>query len=487
MQDTPYKPQSSTLKPQPKILKAMATSKGSSPISENLKNILAQKCSSDVKAKPPVKVPIHGNAKVQTSGITPKKALLTVSPARAVSTFKKDLPQGQAKGSSAKPMTKVSPAKPGQDASARPTDPRVAAKKPAASAPDLSAAASASKVKTPVQGSASSSAKAAPSETKKGVAQDTASPKAAPKAVKKDAAQDTAQAQQQKYELRKTPTTSLAKGNMRCVQCGRERAISLARSTKFCTQRCTVQWVEANPPKTTEGADVQYTGSDKASESPKAPLPRALKNLQIDMAKPGTKLYRSSSSPSSDSDSQNSPVQLEPDGTNNAITAVRSNIIENLTTLIAQQQQSIITNSVAASSAPVAPGTVVSATNGLLQKTAPGPKASGTVDAKIPAKGVVKRSTAATHAPAAKKPKLAMKSAAQSSQKSVSFNLNETPEIAAGGAPSSSTNPVLDRIASYLLPKKTEVAKIKLPPGEFCIVGRFQHDWNLSASYVVIL
>ena len=460
---------------------------GSPPVSESLKKILAQKCSSDLKLKQGptqagLKIPIHGNAKALASGATPKKALLTVSPARSITDLKIQAAlKSQSKGSPAKPVAKVFPAKPSQDTSSKPTDPRLM-KKAAASTPNSSAVSSGPKVKTPAQGSTSS----AKVEAKKGVALDST-----PKATKKATTQE---AQQQNYELRKTPTTTLAKGNMRCVQCGRERSIALARSSKFCTQRCTVQWVEATPPKAPEAVDMQDSGDSKAasaSESPKAPLPRALKNLQIDMAKPGTKLYRSSSSPLSDSDSLNSPTkpqleQLPSDGTNNTISAVRSNIIENLATLIAQQQQTIIASSVAAiDNAPPAPGIATTAAIGTdgspQQKTAtPGappkapvlPKASGSGDVKIHAKGAVKRSTAATHTSAAKKPKVTvMKSATQTSQKSVSFNLNETPEISGAAASSSSTNPVLDRIASYLLPKKTEVAKIKLPPGEFCTWG----------------
>lgn len=96
---------------------------------------------------------------------------------------------------------------------------------------------------------------------------------------------------------------------MKCVQCGRERKIGMARTDKFCTQRCIINWLEANPEKSVEDAmgasspeaplsiaNVQSLSSPAKGESQKdngtkgKPVSRALKNLQIDMALPGTKL-----------------------------------------------------------------------------------------------------------------------------------------------------------------------------------------------------
>ena len=92
---------------------------------------------------------------------------------------------------------------------------------------------------------------------------------------------------------------------MKCVECGRERKIGMARTEKFCTQRCIINWLEANPDKNVEDAmgnvtptaplsitNIQSlsTSPPDAEETKKKPVSRALKNLQIDMALPGTKL-----------------------------------------------------------------------------------------------------------------------------------------------------------------------------------------------------
>lgn len=71
---------------------------------------------------------------------------------------------------------------------------------------------------------------------------------------------------------------------VKCIVCGKERKRSLMRSTRFCTQRCINQWSEQNA----EEVDTANEASepmevDKQPEQPKR-LPRALKNLQIDMA-----------------------------------------------------------------------------------------------------------------------------------------------------------------------------------------------------------
>lgn len=96
---------------------------------------------------------------------------------------------------------------------------------------------------------------------------------------------------------------------MKCIHCGRERKIGMARTEKFCTQRCIVNWLELNPNKSVEDvmvttsrntpvsiASVQSlsTSTDEETQTDESskpkPVSRALKNLQIDMALPGTKL-----------------------------------------------------------------------------------------------------------------------------------------------------------------------------------------------------
>ena len=108
---------------------------------------------------------------------------------------------------------------------------------------------------------------------------------------------------------------------MKCVQCGRERKIGMARTEKFCTQRCIINWLEANPDKSVEDAmgassptaplsitSVQSLSSPEKGESQKdgqqKPVSRALKNLQIDMALPGTKLPLPNTEEDSDKDEE---------------------------------------------------------------------------------------------------------------------------------------------------------------------------------------
>lgn len=112
---------------------------------------------------------------------------------------------------------------------------------------------------------------------------------------------------------------------MKCVQCGRERKIGMARTDKFCTQRCIINWLEANPDKNVEDAmgasspeaplsiaNVQSLSSPAKGETQKdgggggkqKPVSRALKNLQIDMALPGTKLPLPSGDEESDEEGE---------------------------------------------------------------------------------------------------------------------------------------------------------------------------------------
>lgn len=294
-----------------------------------------------------------------------------------------------------------------------------------------------------------------------------------------------------KRELRKSsaqsPVSSRAGPSMKCIQCGKDRSVALARSTKFCTQRCTVLWVEDNPNEVPHDAvDIVVA----ACASPKAPptptkaqdsskaLPRALKNLQIDMAKPGTKLELLSESSNS---STSSTSEREAKLTQPLVTSDPS--VNSLSSLIAQQQKNIVANAAqqqknivanAASAVPAVADTgaksnddrsvVLQVVSKPLVLDQPKASSSGAEEFKVPAKGAVKRSTTATHGTAVKKPKVAAKSSAQSSQKSVSFYLSGQPEIASTPPPTTSI-PVLDKIASYLMPKKGgEIAKI--PPGK---------------------
>ena len=91
---------------------------------------------------------------------------------------------------------------------------------------------------------------------------------------------------------------------MKCVQCNRERKLSVARTPKFCTQRCIMQWLRDHPDKTPKDAvgdsnaplfslpalTNQPAPTTEDGEATKKPLSRALKNLHIDMAPPGTTL-----------------------------------------------------------------------------------------------------------------------------------------------------------------------------------------------------
>ena len=104
---------------------------------------------------------------------------------------------------------------------------------------------------------------------------------------------------------------------MKCEYCNRERFLSVARTERFCTQRCVVNWLEDNPDKTPKDAVgdsdvllfslpslVSRAKSTLAEIKESKSVPRALRNLQIDMASPGTTLHVASSSDSAeDSDS----------------------------------------------------------------------------------------------------------------------------------------------------------------------------------------
>ncbi len=113
---------------------------------------------------------------------------------------------------------------------------------------------------------------------------------------------------------------------MKCEHCNRERFLSVARTERFCTQRCVVNWLEDNPDKTPKDAvgdsDVLLSSLPSLISRAKSTdikdsksVPRALRNLQIDMASPGTTLHISSSSDSAedfeDSDSEDEDEDVE--------------------------------------------------------------------------------------------------------------------------------------------------------------------------------
>ena len=116
---------------------------------------------------------------------------------------------------------------------------------------------------------------------------------------------------------------------MKCVQCGRERKVGMARTDKFCTQRCIINWLEAHPEKSVDDAmgvvsspeaplsiaNVQSLSSSPAAKKEaqkesgsgggkQKPVSRALKNLQIDMALPGTKLAQHGGDEESDEEEE---------------------------------------------------------------------------------------------------------------------------------------------------------------------------------------
>lgn len=249
-----------------------------------------------------------------------------------------------------------------------------------------------------------------------------------------------------------------------CIQCGRERTLSKARSSRFCTQRCIINWMEANPGKMPKEAvgDKALEGlmvNDAASPAPpcsNSPLSstskgisRALKNLEIDMAGPGAKLTNLSDASDSSSDSS-SPVQ---DSADAATTTAATSKIDSLATMITQTQKQMLTSK-GVEVLPAAAATTNSAT-----KTPTEPAKTSTPTAK----GAKRSATSQLTLSSTKKAKIATKTLAQASSKSVSFNLNPE-ENATSGA---STATMLPLIASFLQqPKKShDGTKVKIPPG----------------------
>ena len=216
---------------------------------------------------------------------------------------------------------------------------------------------------------------------------------------------------------------------MKCVQCGRERKMNMARTDKFCTQRCIINWLEANPDKNWDdamgeatptvpisnasiqnSATPQQAGADVATK--KKPVSRALKNLQIDMALPGTKLSlaeeeeerkrgSSSGGSSSDEGKTKKKAKLAPP-------------VSTVTTRATRRSLASLTASKPSKTTPTATRSATRSTQ-LAEKTQTTP-VSGS-------EGGAKRalSASAPHPPALKKVKTSAQ--AKESPKAVTFNL----------------------------------------------------------------
>ena len=247
---------------------------------------------------------------------------------------------------------------------------------------------------------------------------------------------------------------------MACIQCGRERALSMARTDQFCTQRCITSWEATNSSKQPVLQEVKVAVADPVALSPSStdkPLPRALKNLQIDMAKPGTKLK----SEIADAKTAASSV------------ATRSSLINSLASMISQSQKQAETLLAGAGNeAPSLLSASAAKVQDVIKSSTP------------PAKVAAKRSSNVQLVTSAKRAKLSTKTTPQVTPKSVSFNLKSGEN---GNAKASSPTPsnVLPLIASMLQqPKKShDPPKIKLPPGGCYVLEIILYVWVPSHKY----
>ena len=223
-----------------------------------------------------------------------------------------------------------------------------------------------------------------------------------------------------------TTDVGVGEATMKCVQCGRERKVGMARTEQFCTQRCIIHWLEANPDKNYEDAmgdttptvpsSVQSQSSSPPASSEvvsKKPVSRALKNLQIDMALPGTKLplpnsdeegRRSSSGSGDEGGRMRKKARLAPQLTAVTTRATRRSLA------------SLTTNKVSKTTPP--------ATRSATRSTAspgklPATPAAGSVDSG--AKRAL--SASAPHPPALKKIKTNNTQTTKDASKAVTFNL----------------------------------------------------------------
>ena len=88
-------------------------------------------------------------------------------------------------------------------------------------------------------------------------------------------------------EEKREDAASSGEEKVKCLMCGRERKPSLMRSNQFCTQRCINAWAEKNSkevaPVSAEVSEPMEVDKQVPSQPQPKKLPRALKNLQIDM------------------------------------------------------------------------------------------------------------------------------------------------------------------------------------------------------------
>lgn len=117
---------------------------------------------------------------------------------------------------------------------------------------------------------------------------------------------------------------------MKCLQCQRERKTAMARTKNFCTQRCIIQWMDDHPgvPLQEVMGDSSPAQPSSAAKPPQPKISRALKNLQIDMAPPGTKLPHSDES---EEESESAKQELKNGPTLRAQTAAKRAATVNIT------------------------------------------------------------------------------------------------------------------------------------------------------------
>ena len=280
-------------------------------------------------------------------------------------------------------------------------------------------------------------------------------------------------------KLAKKPAVS---GNRKtCIHCKRGKTDS-----KFCTQRCIIKWMEANPEKMPKEAvednalvvkvDVEdplpFTSSTSTPKQPPSPpkvIPRALKNLQIDMAHPGTKLKRSPETSGSNShlstkESVNSTTRMSLTSSSSSTirmaSSSNSSLIDSLPTMATLTQKLAMT--------PKAADTPTAAAKPPADSAKPSTPGSKGAAAK-------RHATSQLSLPSSKRFKVAKKTP-QNSPKCVSFNLKQKengptkePNVPSPSSSSASVTPhALERITGLLhhSKKSYDASKVKIPPGK---------------------
>ena len=185
---------------------------------------------------------------------------------------------------------------------------------------------------------------------------------------------------------------------------GRDCTLSMAKTDQFCSQRCATNLQEsqttsdqstptrqvAKASAATEAADA----SPAAMDSPSNSIPLALRKLQINMAKPGTKL---NAHPGAKLNANAEELKMSAEGVDEESDNTRSSLISSLANIISQSHKQVDP-----------------------------PKAAPAVKTVTPAKVAAKRSSNVQliSSSSAKKAKMVSKPVSQSS-KSVSFNLKD--------------------------------------------------------------